>query len=422
MKQLVFAAALVLAMAFAPAQAQVIDPASDLGQFRSLRGDGMTALDKGDTATALNDFAKAQAILPDSPSIPLLRAQAFLKQKRKPEARAALLDYLRRGNLLDLTKNTEFNAIWDGSLEDQLQANQTVVGDMEGLTALKGFHIVEGLAYAPEQSQLFLSSVHTGKVIAMSPEGARDVIEFRPGVAAWGLGLRDGTLWAATVQSRQTQGYDPAKPIASKIVAFNATDGKVISAVTDPLKADREFGHLLLGRDDLYVADTAHGEVLRLTAYGKALEVLIPEGYMDSPQGLAENTDATALMVADFTSGLYRVDLTTGGMARLLPPADGNLLGITSLSRYGNDLIAVQNGLKPNRILRLHMSPDWAQVETVEILLRSDKLLSQPSQGMVAGDEFVFAANSQWANLDDRGNAKTEDPEAAIIGVIKLKP
>jgi len=422
MKRLIFASTLILTLAVTAAQAQTVDPASDLGQFRTLRGDGMTALEKGDTAAALNEFDKAQAILPDSPSIPLLRAQAFLKQKRKPEAKAALLDYLKRGNQLDLAKNAEFNAVWDADLENQLQANQTPVGSMEGLTALKGFNIVEGLAYLPDQQQLYLTSIHDGKVVVLSPQGARDVISFRPGVAAYGLGLRDGTLYAATVHSRLTAGYDPAKPINSKIVAFSAADGTVLSAVSDPAKPDREFGHLLLGRDDLYVTDTAHGEVLRLTGYASALETLIPEGYMDNPQGLAENTDATALMVTDFTSGLYRIDLTSGGMTRLLPPADGNLLGITSLSRYGNDLIAVQNGLQPNRILRLHMSADWSQVEQVEVLLRSAKALSQPTQGMINGDEFTFVADSQWANLDDRGNAKNEEPSPAIIGVIKLKP
>ncbi|MFT4074366.1 MAG: hypothetical protein QM647_02460 [Asticcacaulis sp.] len=420
MKRLILAA---LALSFtASAQAQTVDPASDLGQFRSLRGDGMTALDKGDTATAMDDFAKAQAILPDSPSIPLLRAQVFLKERRKTEAKAALLDYLKRGNVLDLTQNTEFNTIWDSDLENQLQLNQTTIGSMEGLAGLNGFNIVEGMAFVPDQQQLYLTSIHDGKVIALSPQGATDVINFRPGVAAYGLGLRDGTLYAATVHSRLTAGYDPAKPIASKIVSFSAADGKVLAAVTDPAKPDREFGHLLLGKDDLYVTDTAHGEVLRLTDYGQTLETLIPEGYMDNPQGLAENADATVLMVTDFTSGLYRVDLTSGAMARLLPPAEGNLLGITSLSRYGNDLIAVQNGLKPNRILRLHMSADWTQVDQVEILLRAPKSLAQPTQGVVNGDDFVFVADSQWSNLDDRGNAKSDTPGPAVIGVIKLKP
>jgi hypothetical protein len=421
MKRLIFASTLAFLVVTSIAQAQTVDPASDLGQFRTLRGDGMTALDKGDTTTAMDDFAKAQAILPDSPSIPLLRAQVFLKVKRKAEAKAALMDYLRRGNILDLTKNTEFNAIWDGDLENQLQLNQTSTGTMEGLAGLNGFNIVESMAYAPDQSQLYLTSIHDGKVIALSPQGASDVINFRPGVAAYGLGLRDGTLYAATVHSRLTAGYDPAKPIASKIVTFSAADGKVLEAITDPAKPDREFGHLLLGRDDLYVTDTAHGEVLRLTGYGTTLETLIPEGYMDNPQGLAENADATVLMVTDFTSGLYRIDLTTGSMSRLLPPAEGNLLGITALARYGNDLIAVQNGFKPNRVLRLHMSADWSQVETVEVLLRSEKALSQPTQGVVSGDDFVFVANSQWDNLDDRGNAKTDTPGPAVIGVIKLK-
>ncbi|MEI9904008.1 MAG: hypothetical protein WDN06_08510 [Asticcacaulis sp.] len=68
---------------------------------------------------------------------------------------------------------------------------------------------------------------------------------------------------------------------------------------------------------------------------------------MDSPSGLAENADASALMVSDFISGLYRVDLAAGTMARLNAPDGGSLLGISSLSRYGDDLIAIENGFKP---------------------------------------------------------------------------
>ncbi|MCR6658701.1 MAG: hypothetical protein NVV72_04910 [Asticcacaulis sp.] len=40
----------------------------------------------------------------------------------------------------------------------------------------------------------------------------------------------------------------------------------------------------------------------------------------------------------------------------------------------------------------------------------------------MAGDEFVFVADSQWSNLDDQGNAKSDAPAPAVIGVIKLKP
>jgi tetratricopeptide (TPR) repeat protein len=404
------------------AQAQTVDPASDLGQFRALRGDGMTALQKGDTAAALETFDKARAILPDSPSIALLQAQVYMQQKRSDEAKAVLADYLKRGNVLDLAKNSDFNAIWDGALEDQLQANEAPFGAIRVAAALPDFVIAEALAYEPENEQVvYVSGIRGGKILAEEPGGEREVIKFRPGVAANGLGLHDGKLWASTAQSRQTEGYDASKPVTSKIVAINPADGAVISTVTDS-KVEREFGHLLAGKEDLYVIDNNHGEVLRLTGYGAALEVLVPEGYMDAPQGLAESEDGSLLIVSDFTSGLYRVDLKAGNMTRLLAPADGNLLGLSSIARYGHDLIAIQNGFKPNRVLRIHMSEDWTQAESVEVLLRSEKLLAQPSQGLVANDFFVFVAKSQWGHLDDQGNPRAEKVEPALVGVIKLTP
>jgi tetratricopeptide (TPR) repeat protein len=404
------------------AQAQTVDPASDLGQFRALRGEGMTALQKGDAAAALETFDKARALLPDSPSIALLQAQVYMQQKRSDEAKAVLADYLKRGNVLDLAKNSDFNAIWDSALEDQLQANEAPFGAIRVAAALPDFVIAEALAYEPENEQVvYVSGIRGGKILAEEPGGEREVIKFRPGVAANGLGLHDGKLWASTAQSRQTEGYDASKPVTSKIVAINPADGAVISAVTDS-KVEREFGHLLAGKEDLYVIDNNHGEVLRLTGYGAALEVLVPEGYMDAPQGLAESEDGALLIVSDFTSGLYRVDLKAGNMTRLLAPADGNLLGLSSIARYGHDLIAIQNGFKPNRVLRIHMSDDWTQAESVEVLLRSEKLLAQPSQGLVANDFFVFVARSQWGHLDDQGNPRAEKVDPALVGVIKLTP
>ncbi|MDV6331831.1 tetratricopeptide repeat protein [Asticcacaulis sp. 201] len=398
--------------------AQTVDPASDLGHFRALRAAGMWALERGDTATALDQFGQAQALMPDSPSIALLKAQVYLQQKRKADAKAALADYLRRGNVLDLAKNAEFNAVWDSELENQLQLNVLPVGKMRVAAQISDFSIAEALAFNPDGEQSFVSAVRSGQILSLSPEGVRSVITFRPGVAAYGLGMREGKLWATTAQSRQTVTYDPKKPATSKIVTIDPADGSVLASVDTT--ADRRLGHLLMGRDDLYVIDSNHGSVLRLTGYGKTLEELVPEGYMDTPTGLAENESASVLIVNDFVSGLYRVDLSTGGMSRLLAPRDGNLLGITSIARYGNDLIAIQSGVEPNRLLRVHMTPDWTAVQSVDVLLRSKDMLSQPSQGVVSDNAFVFVARSQWDNLDNQGNSKTPTPPPGVVGVIDL--
>ena len=403
------------------AAAQTIDPGSDLGQFRALRAAGMQAQDAKDPTAALDNLNKAGAMMPDSPSIILLKAQVALQQHRKADAKAALKDYLTRGYTLDLAKNPDFNAVWDEELEDLLQGNESPVGDMHVTSAIPGFVLAEGLAYAPDQDELFVSGVRTGKITALTAAGSRDVVTFRPGVAAYGLGLHDGAIWAVTNASRQTEGYSAKTKITSKILTIDPVTGAISNPISDTAK-DRNLTHLLLGRDDAYVTDANAGEVLRLQGYAGKLQVLIPEGYMDAPGGMAENADASVLLVADFVSGLYRIDLTQGSMVRLLPPGNAALLGISSLSRYGNDVIAIQNGFQPNRILRLHMSADWGAVESVDTLLASPKLLSQPSQGLVQDDHFIFVAKSQWNNMDDQGNPLSTSPEPAVIGAIKLTP
>ena len=410
-------AASVLALA-ASAKAQAIDPNSDLGQFRTAREQGMKALDAHDATTALDAFSKAQALIPDSPSVMLLKAQVYLAQNRKDKAHAELVDYEKHGYIVDLKKNPDFAAVWDGDLDALQAANTAPVGQVHVAASLPGF--VLGQDVAAGDDRIYVSGVRTGSVTVVSAAGAKPLMSFRPGVAAYGLGLHGGNLWAATAASRQTRGYDAKADVRAKVVVINPVNGAIVNSFADAAK-DRTFGHVLMGRDDLYVADTDHGEVLRLNGYAGTFQVLVPEGYFDTPQAMAENADASALIVSDFIAGLYRVDLVKGQLTHLKPPAGGSLLGLSQLVRYGNDLIGVETGFPPNRVVRLHMAPDWSAVTSEEVLLRSDDALAQPTGGVIEGDHFIFIAKSQWTNLDDRGNALSDTPDPVEIGVIKLE-
>jgi hypothetical protein len=108
-------------------------------------------------------------------------------------------------------------------------------------------------------------------------------------------------------------------------------------------------------------------------------------------------------------------------MKHIVPPADASLLGISFMTRYGNDLVAIQTGFNPDKVLRLHMSDDWSEVKSVDVVLRSDTQLSQPTQGVMDGDMFVFVAKSQWDALDGQGNA-TKTPQNAVIAALKVGP
>ncbi len=407
----------MMAGAAGTAHAQAVDPTSDLGQFRAAREQGMKALDAHDATGALQAFDKAGAFIPDSPSIYLLRAQAYLAQNRKDKARAELVAYEKRGYIVDLKKNPDFAAVWDGDLDTLQAANIAPVGQMHEAASVPGFTIGEGLASGGDR--LYLTGVRNGALMVISAEGAKPLMSFRPGVAAYGVGLHGDSLWATTAASRQTKGYEAKAAVKSKVVVINPANGAIVNAFVDAGK-DRNFGHMLLGRDDLYVADTNHGEILRLNNYAGTFQVLVPEGYFDTPEALVENGDASVLIVSDFIAGLYRVDLTKGSLTHLKPPAGASLLGLSQLVRDGNDLIGVETGFKPNRVVRLHMAPDWSAVDSEEVLLRSDDMLAQPTGGVVEDGHFLFIAKSQWGNLDDHGNPLSDSPDPVVIGALKL--
>jgi hypothetical protein len=107
--------------------------------------------------------------------------------------------------------------------------------------------------------------------------------------------------------------------------------------------------------------------------------------------------------VADFADGLWAVDLSSKNRHRLDAPAGLWLQGLDGLSRARDGFIALQIGLKPERVLRIRLDPDGTQIKNVEILEMSHPDYEGPIQGTVSGKEFIYVANSQL----DLGNGET---------------
>ena len=61
---------------------------------------------------------------------------------------------------------------------------------------------------------------------------------------------------------------------------------------------------------------------------------------------------------------------------------------------YGNDLIAIQNGIQPNRVVRLKMSNNGTTVESIQVLEINHPSFGEPTLGVVNQDTLFFVANS----------------------------
>jgi len=154
---------------------------------------------------------------------------------------------------------------------------------------------------------------------------------------------------------------------------------------------------------DVLAMDAQGGKVYRVTADRRALDGL--NRPFLSPQDAAISEDGHAAYIADYQRGIARVDLRTGDHEWLLADRTIALSGIDGLYSYRGGLIAVQNGVQPERVAYCRLGGDGHRITHCETLERGEPL-GEPTHGVVIGDTFVYIANSGWDKLDEHGRPR----------------
>jgi hypothetical protein len=229
------------------------------------------------------------------------------------------------------------------------------------------------------------------------------------------------------------EGWSPADAGRTGVFAFALDDGRLLAKVMlapeppgeaplVPSSGSAEspapaFGDLrVLADGALLVSDQQGGALYLLPRGADRFRRLTAPGALRSPQGVVVDRGGDHAWVADWSLGLMRVDLRSGTVARAKVAAEVNAYGIDGLYRHGRDLIAVQNGTRPNRVVRLELEGDRVVGQTV--LVANDPRFSEPTLGAVLGDRFLFVANSQWDRFDE---ADALPPEAELAEPLVLE-
>ena len=79
-------------------------------------------------------------------------------------------------------------------------------------------------------------------------------------------------------------------------------------------------------------------------------------------------------------------------------------------------MIAIQNGIRPHRVVAFTLSADGGAITASRILASSLPEFDEPTLGLVHEGDFYFVSNSHW-NRFDRENRLT----AGLAGQIVLK-
>jgi hypothetical protein len=286
--------------------------------------------------------------------------------------------------------------------------------------------ISEDIAYDAGGARFLVSSVRRGGIYAASAS-SRPALIVKPGAdSSWGMfaiGIAHDAFWTTTAALSMAAGYSPADSGKSAVLKYDLRSGKLRGRYVAPDTGAHALGDLVVGANGVvYVSDGIGGGVYVLAPGSSDLKTLVQPGVLVSPQTPALSSDAATLFVPDYAIGIAAVSVATGKVTWVTHSDSLALTGIDGMYRVGHDLIAVQNGLEPNRIMRLEMDAPMLRVVRATPLARGP-LARSLTHATVAGGWLYFITKSGWERVADDGTMTPGQPaDAPTVMRVRIAP
>jgi len=286
--------------------------------------------------------------------------------------------------------------------------------------------LAEDIAYDPKTARVFLSSVHERKILSCTSTGACETFAANSpqpllGVLALRVDATRRLLWATSVGMKPVADLKADEDGRSSLLKFDLDNQKLLARFEVPATAKHALGDMTLGADGtVFVADGLSGDLFYLKPGAARLEELVPHGTFVSPQTPALSRDELMLYVPDYTMGIATVQLQSRKVEWLTSATPVALDCIDGLYAAGSNLLAVQNGTQPERIVSFHLhSPK--QIDGFKVLEANWKGLGDPTHRIIVGNSFYFIVNSGWDRMDDEGKFAAGAPaQVWILDLSKL--
>jgi len=406
----------VLAMALLVAAASM--SADELADSRRLQREALAAYKDKKVGVFLEKIRAASDLRPQHPTLLVQLAVALAANGREREA-VGVLDRVAAMGFVYALDDAELKAVRElpafARAAKRFEANARPIGTAKLELSIDRLGIIpEGMAYDAKRKRWFISSVRTGTILAVTADGDVQTFAKAPwGVFGMAVDAKRNVLWATTAALPQVEDFRAEDKGKSALLRIDLETGRVLETLP-VTEGEHHFGDVAVAADgEVYVSDSASPVILRVASStaGAKLEPFL-RGPFESMQGIAPARNV--LYVADYSKGIFAIDLRTRDVHPLRVPPNASLLGVDGLY-FVNDrtLIGTQNGTNPNRIIRIRLAPGGLAVSSVETLLANASGMGDPTLGVMIGKRFFFNANAQWDLFGEDG--KIADP-------LKLQP
>ncbi len=393
-----------------PATAEVPTKTPDFSKYRESLVDAQSAYGRKEYGAFLALTQQAAAAMPNNPRAMYNVACGYALTGKSTEAITQLehlaamnlyFDVLHDDDLASLRGLPQFTLV-----VDRLEGlKKTAIGkSVPAYTLPERDTIAEGVTHDAKTGAFFVSSVHKRKIVRILPNGKTNEFASKGMFAVLGMAVDEKrrTLWACTSAVPEMKGFTEADKGRAKVMEFDIDSGKLRRVVSlDESGVNHMCNDLAVDTEgNVFLSDLGASIVYILPPGALKLDVFVPPGQFASPQGIVMASDGKSMFVADYSRGLFHVDRASREVTWLMPPNDAALVGIDGLTMVEGDLIAIQNGLRPHRVLRLSVDIAAKSVRRVDVLQMNHAAFDEPTLGVVVGKELFYVANSQWGSFD----------------------
>lgn len=343
----------------------------------------------------------------------------YARQNRLSEAFNMMLTMQQQGLAEDWTVYEELEPLRPHRLYGHLTNLMREAGQPFGLFGVyaelpQDLAMPEALALDHAANRLFVGSLRDGSIHVRGADGewqlfaSPDSVEGLNGIFGLDVDAERGHLWVATGHAPQFVGFDAEAATQTALLKLDLETGArlAVHSIGESALAHLLGAVIVASDGTVFAADTRHPLLFRLKPEAESLELFFGSQNLSSLRGLALSGDDRLLYVADYETGV--VIVATDGSQRawqLAAPDTLNLGGIDGVYWWNQHLVVIQNGISPQRVLRLQLGPDGLGVTAVAPVLAALEEFDTPTFGSMDGSRLLMLSGSHWQHVDGRGRA-----------------
>ena len=348
----------------------------------------------------------------------LVIAYALLNEKR--QAYDLMLRMQQHGLAYDFTEtdstaNIRGTEVFDYVNDLMVMAGEPIGESEPAFTLPESVAFPETIRWDESRQKFLIGTLAEGSILAVGEDG--QITELLRANKENGMGavfdmLVDqarNRLWVSSAAVPAFSRFDPVDKGRSALFEFDLKTLKLIRRYPVPVDGRPHIlGSMALGPDgSIFMVDRVLPIIYSKPADEQKLKAVVASRDMISMRGIAMQPDGSLMYVADREMGILVVDLKAGRAGVLAVPDSLNVGGIDGLYLWENNLIMIQNGIKPQRVMRLELDSTGTKVTAVRPLAVAQADFDYPSFGTLKGKDLYYFANSQSANENAQHKAVT---------------